>query len=183
MTYDFKSLDEKIAGAKEWLSREYKTLRTGRASPVILDGIHVSAYGSMQPIKHLASVSVDDARTLRVQPFDASVLKDIERAISAADLGLGMSADQSSIRVMFPDLTTERRAELIKVAKGKLEEARTRIRLARDETWKHIQEQEKEGAMSEDEKFRSKEDMQKKVDAGNDELEKAFNTKEKEMTS
>ena len=183
MAYDFNKLESGIAGAKEWLAREYTGLRTGRATPAILDSVHVSAYGSMQPLKHLATISVEDARTLRVQPFDSSVLKDVERAISAADLGLGMVPDQSSIRITFPDLTSERRAELVKVAKGKLEEARARIRMARDECWKDIQEQEKEGGMGEDEKFRLKDEMQKKVDAGNEALENTFNSKEKEMTS
>jgi ribosome recycling factor len=183
MAYDFSQLEKGIAGAKEWLGREYKGLRTGRATPAILDSVQVSVYGSMQPIKHVATVSVEDARTLRIQPFDPSVVKDIERAIAAADLGLGMVPDQSGIRVTFPDLTTERRNELIKVAKGKLEDARARIRAARDECWKDIQEQEKMGGMGEDEKFRLKDEMQKKVDAGNEALEAAFETKEKEMTS
>lgn len=183
MAYDFTHLEKGIVGAKDWLAREYSSLRTGRATPIILDTIHVSAYGSMQPLKHMATISVEDARTLRVQPFDSSVVKDVERAIAAADLGLGMVPDQSSIRVTFPDLTSERRAELVKVAKGKLEEARARIRVARDEAWKGIQEAEKEGGMGEDEKFRLKDEMQKKVDAGNEALEKAFEAKEKEMTS
>ncbi len=183
MAYDFTTLDIKLNDAKEWLGREYKGLRTGRATPVILDGVQVSAYGSMQPLKHVATISVEDARTLRVQPFDMSVLKDIERAITQADLGLGTVPDQTGIRVSFPDLTGERRAELIKLAKGKLEEARATVRVVRDECWKDIQEKEKNSEMSEDDKFRAKEDMQKRVDAANDALEKTFDSKEKEMTS
>ena len=145
--------------------------------------MHVQAYGSLQPLKHLASIGVEDARTIRVQPFDTSVLKDIERAIIAADLGLGTVPDQSGIRISFPDLTTERRQEMVKLAKSILEDARTRVRQARDECWKDIQEKEKEGEMSEDDKFRGKEDMQKRVDACNDALEALFNKKETEMMS
>jgi len=128
--YDFKQFDSKVGAAKEWLAKEYRGLRTGRATPAILDGVSVSAYGSMMPLKQVANVGVEDARTLRIQPFDASTLKDVERAISAADLGLGTSSDGAIVRVTFPELSTERRQQLIKVAKGKLEEARTTVRLA-----------------------------------------------------
>lgn len=181
MAYDFKDFDGKLAGAREWLAREYKGLRTGRATPAILDGVSVSAYGSMMPLKQVANIGVEDARTIRVSAFDASVVKDIERAIAAANLGLGTVADGASVRVTFPELTAERREQLVKVAKQKLEEARTTVRVARDECWKDIQEQEREGLLTEDDKFSHKEEMQKKVDAANDELEKAFKVKQEEM--
>lgn len=183
MNYDFASFDQKIAAAREWLAREYRSLRTGRASPAILDGVTVSAYGSVLPMKQVANVGIEDARTLRVTAWDASIAKDIERAISAANLGVGTSADSSGIRVTFPELTAERREQLVKVAKHKLEEARTAVRVARDETWKDIQEKERAGEMAEDDKFRGKEDLQKRVDKVNGELEKAFENKEKEMSA
>ena len=118
-----------------------------------------------------------------MQPFDAGLVKDIERAITAANLSLGVSADSSGVRVSFPDLTGERRQEMIKLAKQKLEEARTTMRLARDEVWKDIQEKERASALTEDDKFTLKEELQKKVDKANEELEKAFEGKEKEMTN
>ena len=183
MNYDFKVFDGKIAGAREWLSREYAGIRTGRASPAILDGISVSAYGSMAPLKQVANVGIEDARTLRVSAWDASIVKDIERAITAANLGVGTTADSSGLRVTFPELTAERREQLVKVAKHKLEEARTAIRIARDETWKDIQEKEREGTLTEDDKFQIKEELQKRVDNGNGELEKAFEKKETEMSA
>jgi len=183
MPYDFKTLDAKLAGAKEWLQREYRGLRTGRASPAILDSVSVSAYGSMMPLKQLATIGVEDARTLRVQPFDAGTLKDIERAITAEDLGVGTASDGTIVRVMFPELSTERRAQLVKLAKGKLEEARTTARLAREEAWKDIQDKERDGKLSEDDKFRLKDELQKNIDKANEELEKAFEAKEKEMAS
>ena len=181
--YDFKSLDAKVSSAKEWLAKEYRGFRTGRASPAILDSVAVSAYGSMMPLKQVANVGVEDARTLRVQPFDAALLKDIERAISAEDLGVGTSSDGATVRVSFPELTSERREQLVKGAKGKLEDARTTLRIARDETWKEIQSKEKEGVLTEDDKYNLKEEMQKKVDKANEELEKMFESKEKEMSA
>ena len=181
--YDFKTFDGKVTASREWLAKEYRGLRTGRASPAILDSVAVSAYGSMMPLKQVANVGVEDARTLRVQPFDAALLKDIERAISAANLGIGTSSDGASVRVSFPELTSERREQLVKVAKGKLEEARTTLRIARDETWKEIQVKEQEGTLTEDDKYTLKEELQKKVDVANKDLETAFEKKEAEMTS
>ena len=159
--FDFKEFDTKCAGAKEWLSKEYRGLRTGRAAPAILDGVSVSAYGSMMPLKQVANVGVEDARTLRVTAFDAGLLKDVERAISAANLGVGTSSDGSNVRVTFPELTSERREQLVKLAKAKLEDARATIRVARDESWKEIQEKEREGTLTEDDKFSLKEELQK----------------------
>lgn len=183
MAYDFTDFDKKVSDAKEWLAREYRGLRTGRATPTILDGITVSAYGALSPLKQVANVSVEDARTLRVAPWDPSLVKDIERAIAAADLGLGTGSDASGVRIMFPELTAERREELVKMAKGKLEEARAAIRVARDEERRVIADEEKEGTISEDEKFRSNEDLQKRVDKANEELEHSFEAKEKEMSN
>ena len=180
--YDFKVFDGKIAAAGEWLSKEYRGLRTGRAAPAILDGVMVSAYGSMTPLKQVGNVSTEDARTLRVTAYDASILKDIERGITAANIGVGTSSDGSSVRVTFPELTSERREQLVKLAKAKLEEARTAVRIARDEAWKEIQAREKEGTLTEDDKFSLKEELQKKVDGANGELEKAFERKEAEMS-
>lgn len=183
MPDNFKLFDGKIAGAREWLAREYGGLRTGRATPAILDGIMVSAYGSMMPLKQVANIGIEDARTLRVSAWDASLVKDIERAIAAANLGIGTNADSSGLRVTFPELTAERREQLIKIAKHKLEEARTAVRITRDEAWKEIQAKEREGKLTEDDKFSLKEALQKKVDNANGELEKAFEKKQAEMES
>lgn len=183
MPYDLKPVEAKFTAAKEWLSKEYAGLRTGRATPAILDGVSVSAYGSLMPLKQVANVGVEDARTLRITPFDPSVVKDIERAIVAGNLGLGTTTDGATIRVSFPELSGERREQLIKLAKQKLEEARTTIRVARDGVWKDIQEKERAKELTEDDKFRLKDELQKKVDAGNEALEKLFENKEREMTS
>ncbi len=181
--YDLKPFDSKIAAAKEWLAKEYRGLRTGRAAPAILDSVMVSAYGSMMPLKQVGNVGVEDARTLRVSAYDASLLKDIERAITAANLGVGTSSDGASVRVSFPELSGERREQLIKAAKAKLEEARTSLRSARDESWREIQDKEKEGTLTEDDKFHLKEELQKRIDKANEDLEKSFDAKEAEMSS
>lgn len=179
--YDFKAFDTKVAGAKDWLTKEYRGLRSGRATPVILDSVSVSAYGSMVPLKSVASIGIEDARTLRVQPFDPSIAKDVERGITGANLGVGTTSDGATIRVTFPELTAERREQFVKLAKVKLEEARTTVRMARDEAWKDIQTREKEGTLTEDDKFQLKDDMQKRVDKANKDLEEAFEKKEQEM--
>ena len=181
MNYDFKIFDEKVKGAREWLGKEYGGLRTGRAAPAILDGVMVSAYGSMMPLKQVSNVGVEDARTLRVSAYDAGLIKDIERAITAANLGVGTTSDGANVRVTFPELTSERRGQLVKLAKAKLEDARTTVRVARDEAWKEIQARAQESTLTEDDKFSLKEELQKKVDAANGDLEQAFEKKQTEM--
>ncbi|HWP61013.1 MAG TPA: ribosome recycling factor [Candidatus Paceibacterota bacterium] len=183
MPFDFKQFDVKVVGAREWVTREFAGLRTGRATPSILDSVSVSAYGSLMPLKQVASISVEDPRTLRVQPYDASLIKDIERGVSSANLGLGTASDSSGLRVTFPDLTGERRQELLKLAKGKMEEAKATLRVARDDAWKKIQDLEREGKLTEDDKFTLKEELQKKMDAATDALESALAAKEKEMSA
>jgi ribosome recycling factor len=183
MAYDFSTLEQKLTDAKQWLAKEYQGLRTGRATPAILDSVSVQAYGSNMPLKQVANVGVEDARTLRITAWDQGLVKDIERGITAANLGLGVVADGAGIRVMFPELTAERREQLVKAAKAKLEESRAAVRVARDECWKDIQAKEEEGGMGEDEKFRLKDDLQKKIDTTNADLEKSFDKKEEEMNS
>lgn len=182
MTYNFSPLKQKVKDTEGWFQKELSSVRTGRATPLILDSVSVEAYGARMPINQLASVSIEGARSLRVSPYDKSTLKDLEKAITSADLGLGVSVDDEGIRINFPELTGERRVQLIKVAKEKLEEARIALRSEREKIWNDIQKQEKEGAMSEDEKFRSKEEMQKIIDEGNQALELLFDKKEKEIT-
>ncbi len=183
MAYDFSSCDTKVLAAKEWLTREYQGLRTGRANPALLDSVQVSAYGSLTPLKQIGSITVEDARTLRVVPWDASLVKEVEKAITAADFGGGVGGDATGVRVTFPELTSERRAEFVKIAKAKLEEARIAVRSARDETRCDILAKEKNGEMPEDEKFAASDELQKKVDAINNILESMFDAKEEEITS
>lgn len=183
MAYDFKTLKEKVSATETWLTEEYFGIRTGRATPALLDAIKVEAYGSKMPINQLASVSVEDARTLRITPYDQAVLKDIERTISQSDLGVSVGVDEKGLRVFFPELTSERRTQLLKLVNDKLEDARISVKKLREETWEDIQKQEKEKEISEDEKFRAKEDMQKIIDEGNKKLEAIAEKKEQEISN
>jgi len=181
--YDFKDLQSKITESEEWLRKEYQSLRTGRATPSILDSIQVDSYGSKVPLNQVANVGVEDARTLRISPWDASQIKEIEKAITNADFGVGIGSDDKGIRISFPELTSERRDSIIRIAKEKLEDARQSLRGAREDTWGDIQAQEKSGDMSEDEKFTAKEELQKHIDAANASLEELFKKKEEEIKS
>ncbi len=182
MAYDFKPFEKRIAEIGDRLQKELSGIRTGRAAPTILDGIQVESYGSRVPVSQVASVSVEDARTLRITPWDASLGKEIEKAITVANLGLSVGADEKGVRVFFPELTSERRASLLKLAKERVEEGRAHLRAARDEVWSEIQKLERDGAMPEDDKFRAKDDMQKRVDAANEKFEDMLERKEKEIS-
>lgn len=182
MQYDFTKLKNKVKETEDWMKKEYTGIRTGMASPQLLDSIVVESYGQRMPINQVGSVSIADPKSLLVTPWDATQVKAIEKAITVANLGVSLKTDEKSVRVFFPDLTSERREMLMKLAKEKLEQAKITLRNVREEVQKDIDAKEKEGGMSEDEKFRFKADMQKLVDAGNKTLEEIFNKKEKEIT-
>ncbi len=183
MAYNFSSLKQKAKETETWFQKELGSVRTGRASPLILDTVMIESYGAKMPVNQLANVSIEGPRSLRISPWDKSVLKDIEKGIVAANLGVGVAVDDEGIRINFPELTGERRTQLIKLAKEKLEEARIALRGEREEVWEDIQEQEKEGKISEDEKFRAKDEMQKIIDEGNRKFEELFNKKELEISN
>ena len=183
MAYNFKPFEAKIKEITERLSRELAGVRTGRATPAILDVVTVESYGTRMTIAQVANITVEDARTLRIIPWDANNAKEIEKAITQANLGLSVGADEKGVRVSFPELTSERRVQLVKLAKEKVEESRAQLRGARDDVWSDIQTQEKEKKMSEDDKFRAKDEMQKKVDAANEQFDLMFARKEKEMSA
>ncbi len=179
MAFNFSKIDNGLKEATEWLGREYSRVHTGRASPIILDGVMVEAYGAMQPIKNVGSISVEDAKTLRISLWDKSVIKDVERAIGAANLGLSVAVDTEGMRVIFPPLTTENRSKLVKALKEKLEDGRIRVRKERENALNEV----KSANLPEDEARRAKEDIQKRVDAANEKLEKTFESKEAEVMS
>lgn len=181
--YNFNKLKEKIKGVEDWLNKENTQIRTGQATPAILDDIKVESYGAIMRITDIASVSIEDPRMLRISPWDQSQVKAVEKAIAASNLGLGTSVDEKGLRVAFPALTTERRTQFVKIAKEKLEQSRIALRSCRDEVWEDIQKKEKEGGMGEDEKFRLKEDMEKMIKEAQKKLEDMFVKKEKEITS
>lgn len=179
--FNFGELKENVRGVEEWLSKEFSVIRTGKASPSILDFVLVEAYGSKMSIKELANIVVEDVKTVRIEPWDASVGKNIEKAINLSNLGLSVAPFEKGLRIIFPDLTSERREQFIKVVKNKLEEARVSLRGLRDKTSKAIEEKEKAGGMGEDDKFRLKEEMQKIIDEAGKKLEASAERKEEEI--
>lgn len=181
MAYDFSKLDGAIKETEEWLAREYTGIRTGRATPTILDIVKPDAYGTRTPMTQLANVSVEDARSLRITPWDKSLMKSIEKAITDANLGVGVSSDDMGLRVTFPELTSERRVMLIKLSREKLETAKVTLRGHRTDAIKDLEAAEKEGGMGEDDLKRLKEEVQKKIDKGGEALEAQAKRKEAEV--
>src|SRR3990167_8313832 len=182
MAYDFTSLKNKIKETEEWLARELSGVRTGRATPTLLDSVKPEAYGTRTSLKELSSVSVEDARTLRIIPWDKTLTKAIEKGITDADLGVGVSTDEQGLRVSFPELTSERRAQLTKIAGDKTEQAKVTLRSHRTDALKALEAAEKAGGMGEDEVARLKVELQKYIDAGNDALLKVLERKETEIS-
>ena len=181
MSYNIKTFSERGEEVVTWLEREFASIRTGRATPMLLDLVQVESYGTRVPIQQIGSVNTEDARTLRISVWDQNAIKSVERAITEADLGVSVVVDGAGLRVIFPELTSERRVQLLKVAKAKLEEARVSLRSARDEAMKEIDRLEKEGSIGQDEKFGFKESVQKQVDVFNTKLGAHFEVKEKEI--
>ena len=182
MAYDFSPLQTSIKETEEWLKRELSGIRTGRAAPALLDSVRVDAYGSRSPLSQVASVTVEDARTIRIVPWDKTLAKAVEKAINDADLGISVVVDDSGMRVVFPELTAERRTMLLKLAGEKLEQAKVTLRGHRADTIKSIDAAEKEGGMGKDEVARYKEEVQKYVDKGVEALEVQSKKKESEIS-
>lgn len=167
--------------AVKHFEEEIAALRTGRANPALVENIKVNAYGAVNPIKNLASIAVEDARTLLIQPWDKSLLEALAKGIEASGLGLKPTVTKDLLRLHLPELTHERRETLRKLLREKLEETRVLLRKARDEVWREIQERERRKEISEDEKFRLKEEMEKKMREAMEKLDAAAEKKEKEI--
>ena len=182
MAYNFLQFKQNTKDLENWLKKEFAGIRTGRATPAILDTVKVEAYGSQMNISQLANISLEDARTIRITPWDLSQAKSIEKGIISSNLGLSAVSDDKGIRVIFPELTSERRGSLIKVAKQKLEDAKITLRTEREKVLKDIESQEKAGKFSEDDKFRLKNELQKMVDDVGKTLDEIFAKKEKEIS-
>jgi ribosome recycling factor len=183
MAYDFSKLNLNIKETEEWLQKEFTGIRTGRATPQLLDNIKPEVYGALTPMQQIASITIEDARTLRIIPWDKSLTKIIEKAITDADLGVGVGSDDQGVRVSFPELTAERRTMLIKLAKDRLEQARVTLRGHRTDAMKLLEAAEKEGGMSQDDLKRYKEELQKLIDKGNEALEALGKKKESEISN
>jgi len=181
-------IDELLADARERMAKsvdssrgELATVRTGRASPHLLDRIVVDYYGNPTPLKQLANVSASDARLLTVTPFDKSALGAIEKAIQESDVGLTPSNDGNLIRLQIPEMTEERRREMVKVVHGVAEEGRVAIRNVRRDIMGDLRELKKEGEAGEDDERRAETDLQKQTDAAIAEIDSLLKGKEEEI--
>lgn len=177
MNYNTQNFKIELKKVEEWLRKEYSQVHTGRATPIILDSIMVESYGSHQPIKNVAGITIEDPKTLRITPWDKNQIKDIESAISASNLGLSVVSDSDGVRVIFPMLTTENRTRLVKVLKEKLEDARISVRKERQVAIEQLKD------LPEDNQKRTKDEIQNLVDETNNNLETIFASKEKEIMS
>lgn len=183
MAYDFTKFKKSLSGTEEWLKKEFSNIRTGQASPALLDSVKVDSFGTLSPLVQLGSISTEGPRTLRIVLWDNSQTKEVEKAITLADLGVSVVVDDKGLRVNFPELTAERRVQIVKIAKEKLEEGKKQIRIHRDDVMKDLQAKEKAGGMGKDEVFRHQKEIQKMVDELNKKLEELYLKKDKEITS
>jgi ribosome recycling factor len=183
MNYDFSRTKNRIEEVEDWFKNEISLLRTGRASPALVENIQVDYYGTKSPLKSIASISVEDARTLAIKPWDKEAILPIQQAVGGSELGVQAVPEKDVLRIIFPELTEERRESLLKLLKDKLEEARISLRREREEVWRDIQDKEKEKEISEDDKFRLKDELQELVDGGVKKLEEIASRKEKEVKS
>ncbi len=181
-------IDELLADAKERMAKsvessrgELATVRTGRASPHLLDRIMVDYYGNPTPLKQLANVAASDARLLTVTPFDKSVLGAIEKSIQESDVGLTPSNDGNLIRLQIPEMTEERRREMVKVIHGVAEEGRVAIRNVRRDIMSDLRELKKEGEAGEDDERRAEASLQKQTDEAIAEIDSLLKGKEEEI--
>jgi ribosome recycling factor len=173
--------EQKMRGAVSFTQEELSSLRTGRANPKLLDRVTVDYYGTQVPLNQLASFSVPEPRLLVVQPFDRNAMSAMEKAIMSSDLGLTPSNDGNVIRLAFPPLTEERRKELIKMARDRGEEGRVSVRNVRRHAKEHLERQEKEHEISEDDLRRAEKELQRLTDQFVAEIDRILEGKEKEL--
>lgn len=177
----YREAETRMKGAIQALEEDLAGIRTGRASPALIERLAVDYYGTPTPLIQLSSISVPEPRSLLIRPFDPSTLKAIERAILASDLGLTPNNDGKSIRLNLPPLTEERRRELVKVVHNRVEEARVAVRNIRRDAIRDLREFEQEKMISEDERKKGEEELQKITDRCIEEINAIGERKEKEI--
>ncbi len=180
---NIKDFREDFNKAVDFFKEDIAGLRTGRASTVMVEGVMVEAYGTKQPLKSVASISVADPKTLNIEPWDKSIMAALEKGIRDSGLGINPVNDGRLIRLVLPDLTVERRQELAKILHQKLEQAKISVRKVREEIRGMISESEKEKSITEDDKYRLQEELEKMVKEYNEQIEKIGEQKEKEITT
>ena len=172
---------ERMGKSIDATRHELATVRTGRASPHLLDRVQVDYYGTSTPLKQLANVAATEARLLTITPYDKSAIKQIEKSILESDLGLTPSNDGNLIRLSIPELTGERRKELVKIVHGLAEEGRVAVRNIRRDCMHDLRELRKEGEVGEDEERRAEAELQKLTDARVSEIDELLKAKEEEI--
>ena len=178
---DIKVFEDKMSKACDALASDFATIRAGRANPHILDKLRVEYYGTPTPFQQVANVSVPEARMIQIQPWESSLLKEIEKAILVSDLGLTPTNDGKVIRIVFPELTEDRRKELVKDIKKKGENAKVAVRNVRRDANDSIKKNAKANDMSEDEVKKLEDDIQKLTDKYVAEIDKMIDAKSKEI--
>lgn len=173
--------EDKMKKTIEAVTREFGEIRTGRASPTMVEGLHIDYYGTPTMLKQLASISVPDAHLLMIQPWDISAIPEIEKAIMKSNLGVNPSNDGKVIRLSVPQLSKERRQELVKVVHKMSEEGRISLRTVRRDAKEHLEKLEKDKVIPEDDKFKGIEDLQKLVDKYIAKVDEILKNKEKEL--
>lgn len=156
-------------------------IRTGRATPSLVENITVDSYGTKMPLSQLASINVPGTRILTIQPWDRTIIPSIEKAISQSNLGVGCSVDQDLIRISLPPLTEEFRRNFIKILNDKNEEAKVSLRRIREDSWKEMQDRFRSGEIREDDKFKGKDDLQKAIDEYSRKIDELSDRKNKEI--
>ncbi len=178
---DLSVAERRMRGAVESVKSNFGTIRTGRANPTLLDRVEVEAYGSRMPLRSVANVGAPEPRLLTVTPFDASTLKNIERGIRDSDIGLNPQNDGKIIRLPIPELTEERRRDLIRVARHMAEEGRVSVRNVRRDEMKDVHELRKEGEISQDDERRAEEELQRLTNDYVKSIDAALADKESEL--
>jgi len=177
----YKEAESRMKGAVQALEEDLAGIRTGRASPALVEKLPVEYYGTQTPLLQLASINVPEPRSLMIRPFDANSLKAIERAIRTSDLGLNPNNDGKAIRLNLPPLTEERRRDLVKVVHNRVEEARVAVRNVRRDSIKDLREYEQEKLISEDDRTKGEAELQKITDRYIAEVNGVGERKEKEV--
>ncbi len=160
---------------------EINKIRAGRPTPALVEDLVVEAYGVKTPLKQVASISVQPPRTILIEPWDKNIIKEIEKALSESNLNANISISGASVRAILPELSAERRSELIKIIHDKKEDARVSIRNIREKAWQEIQDKEENKELTEDDKFRLKDELQEAVDDYNKKIDENADKKEEEL--
>ena len=180
---DYTNLKERMEKTISVYAEKLAEVRAGRANPAILNKVKIDYYGTPTPINQVAGISVPEARMILIQPWDLRVLKDIEKAILASDIGINPNNDGKVIRLAFPELNEERRKELVKEIKKMAEEAKTAIRAVRRDGIEEAKSEQKQGNITEDELKQAENEIQKITDKNIEEIDQILEKKEKEIMS